>query len=437
MTADELVISYSFPPSGDISGIVMAKRIIAEDKRADVLTCDNDSAEDLFTSVVGKYIENRYTVSVNLKRDLPEAVKEFIDKSWEVISGEYKTVTSRSWALSNHFFAFEYKLKHPGTFWRAEFSDPLLYNVENKVNLKDKYKIDDEDYFKKINREIENLGYEPLDNSSSVFLTAEYLTFLFADEIVFTNKNQRDLMVKQFPVDVKDMVYLKSKISPHPTLPHEFYSLKKSDIKLDDDYINLAYFGDYYYGKRHFEGLFYALESLNHRFKDKIRLYIFISNKKLLKDLTDGLDFGENIFIKTPLDYLEFLNASTLFDVLIVNDLDTDGVWPENPYLPSKISDYLGSGRDIWAISEKNSPLSKIDVKYKSDIHDYTSNIDALVKILKDKGFDDENWSSSDDYFEKRLTYLNKLLEKSYARKSRKKSKKKKSKQKLFDRLKL
>ena len=425
--SDELIISYSFPPSRDISGIVMAKRIISRDKKVDVLTTVNDSSEDLFTSVIDEYIEKRYCISTDLKRDLPEAAREFIDKSFEVISDEYKTVTSRSWALTNHLFAFEYKLKHPDTFWRAEFSDPLLYNVENKINSKDKYKIDDRDYFKKINSKIESLGYPPLDNSSSVFLTAEYLTYLFADEIVFTNKNQRDLMVEQFPFDVKDMVFSKSKISPHPTLPAKFYKLKKSDIKLDDDYINLAYFGDYYYGKRHFEGLFYAFESLNHKYKDKIRFYIFISNKKLLKDLTEGLEFSENIFIKNTLDYLEFLNASTLFDVLVVNDIDSEGVWPKNPYLPSKISDYLGSGSDIWAVSEKNSPLSQMDVKYKSDIHDYSSNIDVLAQILKDNGWDD-NWYASEVYFEKRLTYLNKLLEKSYAKKSRKKSKKKKSK---------
>ena len=401
----ELVISYYFPPSDNISGIVLSKRIINNNKQVDVITTSHGE------SFVDEYVKNRFVVDINHTKDSPKAIFEFIDKSMDIIDNEYESVVSRSWEMSNHFLALEYKFKNPDTYWKAEFSDPLLHDIDNKINTKKKHKIDDKEFFSHVNRKIQELGDFPLlENLSSTFFTIEYLTFLFADEIVFTNANQRDLMLKQFPIDLTDHVFKKSTISPHPSLPGQYYHKSKSDVELDSECINIAYFGEWYYGKRHFESIFYALDSLNHKFKDKIRFYIFISNEKLLNDLK----VSDNIIVKKPLDYLTFLNATTKFDILLVNDLSTKDSWQLNPYLPSKVSDYMGSTSDIWAITEKGSSLDLMDLKYKSDIYDYSTSADVLVQILEDRGFVDNEYTLNDDYYVKRLTYLNELLEKSY-----------------------
>ena len=401
----ELVISYYFPPSDNISGIVLSKRIINNNKQVDVITTSHGE------SFVDEYVKNRFVVDINHPKDSPKAIFEFIDKSMDIIDNEYESVVSRSWEMSNHFLALEYKFKNPDTYWKAEFSDPLLHDIDNKINTKKKHKIDDEEFFSHVNREIQELGDFPLlENLSSTFFTIEYLTFLFADEIIFTNANQRDLMLKQFPIDLTDYVFKKSTISPHPSLPGQYYHKSKSDVELDSECINIAYFGEWYYGKRHFESIFYALDSLNHKFKDKIRFYIFISNEKLLNDLK----VSDNIIVKKPLDYLTFLNATTKFDILLVNDLSTKDSWQLNPYLPSKVSDYMGSTSDIWAITEKGSSLDLMDLKYKSDIYNYSTSADVLVQILEDRGFVDNEYTLNDDYYVKRLTYLNELLEKSY-----------------------
>ena len=401
----ELVISYYFPPSDNISGIVLSKRIINNNKQVDVITTSHGE------SFVDEYVKNRFVVDINHTKDSPKAIFEFIDKSMDIIDNEYESVVSRSWEMSNHFLALEYKFKNPDTYWKAEFSDPLLHDIDNKINTKKKHKIDDKEFFSHVNRKIQELGDFPLlENLSSTFFTIEYLTFLFADEIVFTNANQRDLMLKQFPIDLTDYVFKKSTISPHPSLPGQYYHKSKSDVELDSECINIAYFGEWYYGKRHFESIFYALDSLNHKFKDKIRFYIFISNEKLLNDLK----VSDNIIVKKPLDYLTFLNATTKFDILLVNDLSTKDSWQLNPYLPSKVSDYMGSTSDIWAITEKGSSLDLMDLKYKSDIYDYSTSADVLVQILEDRGFVDNEYTLNDDYYVKRLTYLNELLEKSY-----------------------
>ena len=401
----ELVISYYFPPSDNISGIVLSKRIINNNKQVDVVTTSHGE------SFVDEYVKNRFVVDINHTKDSPKAIFEFIDKAMDIIDNEYESVVSRSWEMSNHFLALEYKFKNPDTYWKAEFSDPLLHDIDNKINTKKKHKIDDKEFFSHVNRKIQELGDFPLlENLSSTFFTIEYLTFLFADEIVFTNANQRDLMLKQFPIDLTDYVFKKSTISPHPSLPEQYYHKSESDVELDSECINIAYFGEWYYGKRHFESIFYALDSLNHKFKDKIRFYIFISNEKLLNDLK----VSDNIIVKKPLDYLTFLNATTKFDILLVNDLSTKDSWQLNPYLPSKVSDYMGSTSDIWAITEKGSSLDLMDLKYKSDIYDYSTSADVLVQILEDRGFVDNEYTLNDDYYVKRLTYLNELLEKSY-----------------------
>ena len=76
-------------------------------------------------------------------------------------------------------------------------------------------------------------------------------------------------MLKQFPFDVYDFVMKKSIVKRHPTLDESFYHVKDADIELDSDSINIGYFGTFI-GKRHFEYIFYAFETLNHKFKDKI-----------------------------------------------------------------------------------------------------------------------------------------------------------------------
>ncbi len=73
---------------------------------------------------------------------------------------------------------------------------------------------------------------------------------------------------------------------------------------------------------------------------------------------------------------------TTKFDCLIVNDARKKG--EINPYLPSKLSDYLGSETDIWVIYEEGSEMSKFDVKYKSIIGDINSLRQTFKQIIQD-----------------------------------------------------
>ena len=433
---DELYISYLFSPSDFVSGITVAKRIAESGNLVDVLQVKSqNSIGKEFNNRIGEYIHDRIVLDVDCEADSPECIFKFINDGLKAIKHDYKRIYSRSWYMSNHLLACEYKFRNPDVFWTAEFSDPLMYDMSNQLKNSKWKIIDNPDYIDGINTEIERLNKEKgtdfplIENRSQAFYITEYLCYLFSDEIIFTNPNQKELMLNQFPVDVGDFVNEKAVIRMHPTFADEFYHIEESGISPDNDKINLAYFGNQYYGKRHFEGLFYALETLNHKFRDKIQLHIFISRQDFIKQLTEDLDVSDSIIIHKPVGYLEFLNATTKFDVLIVNDSLTMGRFEKNPYLPSKYSDYLGSGRDIWAIYEPGSVLSTLDVKYSSNGYDYDDCRNTLIEILEDHGYHDDEMSFN-EYYIRRLTYLNELLDRTNAKLEKQEKKNRKLKKK-------
>lgn len=414
MDCDELYISLLFPPEDYVSGITVFKRIVQAGKPVDVLHIKSDSTDENFNHFINEHI----FLDLDSELDTQPSIISSVKKSIDLIKKDYGKIYSRSWVANNHFIALEYKLLNPDVFWTAEFSDPLILNISNKPRNSKKFNINDEKYVNHINKHIMELdGNFPLiDEDCSIFFIIEYLTYLFADRIIFTNENQRRVMLGQFSNEINDIVVKKSEIQMHPTLAEEFYLLENAELDLNNEYINIAYFGRDYYSQRHFESLFYAIESLNHKFKNKIKIHLFLDDVKLIKKLIEPLKSSENFVFKKPLDYFKFLNATTQFDVLVVNDLITKDVWPINPYLPSKLSDYLGSSTDIWALYENGSALSKFDLKYKSDISDFEACRNQLIEILKDNGFDDEDYSFDDGYMLQRLTMLNRLYENEFNR---------------------
>ncbi len=408
-SCEKLVISYLFPPSDDVSGIVQAKRILADKKSVDIVVSDSEyNSFFKLADFTDEYINNKIIIEMNGKpTDYIQTIFEFIEKAMEEIEKKntnYKRISSICWRLANHFLALEYKFKHPDVFWSAEFSDPMLYTIFNEKRYD---KLDNPEYIDKINGKILKLGDYPLiENPTNLYFIVEYLTYLFADEIVFTNTNQREVMLAQLPVDVYDMVMKKSRITPVPTLDGKYYHINETDVNIDKNNINIAYFGAYY-ANRNFESIFYAFDSLNHKYKDKIKFHMYVQNPGFLKEITNGLDIENNMIIQDIVEYLEFLNLTTKFDILLANDLVTKDNFKINPYLPSKLADYTGSGNDIWIIYERSSVMSEAEAKYKSDVHDYSTSRDVLIKILEDRGFVDDDISFDENYFDKRLTLFN------------------------------
>lgn len=79
--------------------------------------------------------------------------------------------------------------------------------------------------------------------------------------------------------------------------------------------------------------------------------------------------------------FLDFLALCRRMDVLLVNDAMTSGMLPANPFLPSKWSDYKGSGTPVWGIVERGSILDGQDLTYRSLVGYPSAAVQVLAQI--------------------------------------------------------
>lgn len=399
---NQLVINSKFPPFDDVSGMVLSKRIILNKKPVDVIYQNYENSNDFdINNLIDFYIGNRIVVeNKSLSNTIPGIstfVREGIKKI-EDSNNDYKYITSRAWTLDSHFLAMEYKLKHPEVKWTAEFSDPLIYDIYGKIRqgiqLKNISNLNHisiiNKYIGELNKKINssndstNQAFPFVKDSDHLYYLVEYLPFLFADIVRFTNKNQREVMLSYFDDNVKDYVIAKSEVKPHPTLDNYYYHLKNINYEIDNDCINFGYFG-LYAEKRDFNQLFEIISNLDSNIKSKIKIHMFLSNFGEASKLIENSPIFDNIIINPKVSLLDCLNLTTKMDVLLVNDTITEGIFKVNPYLPSKFADYFGSGKDIWAFVEDGSILSNKDLKYKSYLNNVDSIKSTLNQIIDDK----------------------------------------------------
>lgn len=376
----ELIISYAFSPTNTTTSNVVARRIMSEKKNVDVICANLDDMAKDFTleTYVHEFVVEKHVIESNFSTDW-DNILNFSNEGMKVL-GKYDKIYSRANFVHSHFLALEYKLKNPDTYWRAEFSDPLIYTFEGR-HLSPK--LTDEDYINRMNEILSERNLELINADDDINCVCEYLTFVFADEIIFTNESQKEVMTDTLRFDIEDIINEKSVISSHPILDLKYYYVKKSGYELDNSYINFAYFG-VIFSNRSFEDFINAFDNLSDEYKDKVRLHIFSPNRTLFEQLLTKKLLERTVF-NANVDYLEFLNLTTKFDVLIVEDSYTKGHFIKNPYLPSKLSDYKGSNSAIWAICEKGSEMSKLDFEYKSHLNDYDENINVLNRIISDR----------------------------------------------------
>ena len=79
---------------------------------------------------------------------------------------------------------------------------------------------------------------------------------------------------------------------------------------------------------------------------------------------------------------LQFLNLTTQFDVLVVNDAATASHHDRNPYLPSKVADYVGSGTPVWAICEPGSVMSAMQFEHRSTLGDVDAAVERAAHLI-------------------------------------------------------
>jgi len=364
--ANKAVISYCFPPSVDASSIVMMKRILAE--AAPVHVISNKMEAVRRTSEPLKAAMNGYLAS-HIELNTPVSwgdfskTRQFIERAANITQELIEkrrigSIYTRSlWAPST-FAGALVKMTNPQIHWAAEFSDPNLLDIHGK----ERSSAIPRSWLREMgilsHRSLSGLS-SGLTSSENMFLWAELLPFVLADELIFTNYLQLEYMTSQkWAEGISGLVREKAVVRPQPTLKATYYSIGRSPLHLPENKIQIGYFGSLY-ATRGIAELLQVIAGLDPAIREKVALHIVSPESAAAGDEIARLGIGDAAFAHESIEYFDCLAAYASFDYLMVNDANTLGIKSVNPYLPSKFSDYLGAERPIWAIVEPGSTLSK------------------------------------------------------------------------------
>jgi hypothetical protein len=382
--AKGLAIAYAFPPYVDTSAVVMAKRLRQRAEVVDVISNAMDRIREKDGSlrrISGPFVGYDKALPTptyfsdwgSMERFTVEGLE--VIRGWEASKGRYTSVYSRAHFAASHFLAAAYKLVNPEAIWTAEFSDPLsrdIHGAERGTLVRKGRLLHD------LRSGMRRRGL-PLPKSKNCFVWCEEIAYALADEVVFTNENQLEYMLAYCSsAQLAGIVRDKAVIAPHPTLPSAFYAMETADYPLEKGLIHLAYFGNFY-ATRGLDEILQAVAKSAPATRERLRLHVFTTKPAQLQGRAAELAISGCIRVGPYARFLEFLSLTTRFDCLIVNDAMTAGSHVANPYLPSKWSDYRGSGTPVWGVVEAGSPLSRQPLAYASPVGD----VDAAGEILR------------------------------------------------------
>lgn len=399
--AKKLVVSYCFPPYSDTSATIIAKRILEKNEIVDVISNNMNRIRKKEYSLQGivKHLIGKNTVS-NTQASFSNMfyLSKYIDDAFNMFMknmDSYQEIYSRAMFPISHFPPLFMKILKPDVKWTAEFSDPLLVDINSKVRYTD---IDNNNLVRYLSRGILGRFSKYVDNN--LFNLMEIIPFAIADELVFTNSNQMESMIKRFKIEEKEFIRNKSKILKHPTLENKYYELANSDFKFDGSVINIGYFGNFY-KNRSYHHFIKLIDYLNKNFNYQFKLHLFTNMDAILEEEINHLN-SLNINVYPYISFLEFLNTTKKLDFLLINDAQTLGIKESNPYLPSKLSDYLGSNTPVIGFVEPGSIMCTEDngiIKINVEKIDYNNfeipdfNFSEIEsEVLKIKNKNDRNY---------------------------------------------
>lgn len=387
--ARDLVVSYCFAPYSDTSAVVASKAIVERGRIVDVIFNDMSSVRNRDTNletIAGRFIDTVTEIHSPPSFAGWSQISQFVSKGIAVadrrdaLIGGYESLYSRVLWSGSHFLAALFKIRHPGVRWSAEFSDPLSTDAKGAPRSGDLVR---DAMFEVFRRAVVAKGYPSL-GTDNLFTWCEYLTYVLADELIFTNENQLAYMRKQVSDKrVRRLIEEKAIVRVHPTPPARSYTTLTSDYPLSKSVVNVGYFGAFYENRGLHEVLT-ALANAPAQVRRSLRLHIFTNKTADVDRKVQEMGLVGAVKAQGYRPYLEFLNLASQFDVLLVNDVERPGEMAINPFLPSKYSDYLGTGRPVWGLVDAGSPLSSKPLVYKSDVGNSVQAVRILKQILED-----------------------------------------------------
>lgn len=223
---------------------------------------------------------------------------------------------SNSHPFVDHIVGLEVKKSYPEIFWITHFSDPWTLNS---------YKVYKTKVQKSMNERLEN---EILSLSNRITVTSE-LT--------------KELYIKYF-------TFLKNKIF---VIPHMFDSrLYLNNEKSDSKKIKIIHTGNIY-GLRTIK---YLLEVLNEENYNNIEFEFYGKVKKDEEYLIEKYKLNSKVKSYSQVSYKKSIEIMSKADFLLVVDAPLEF----SPFFPSKLVDYIGSRKKIFALTPRKSSTEEV-----------------------------------------------------------------------------
>lgn len=366
------IVPGSFVPNNDTVTLLTYKRLRNLDLDMDVFALktkidpslkeelDKDPNFKKFT--INYSVDYDWAVPRNYPLRLPisffYANKYINDTLKEFEKKEYKYLFTSIVPGISHLAGLKIKKKHPEVKWYASFSDPFKGSPYKKADLEGKsfiYKI------------IYSVGGFFLYNNKY-----EEAAVLNADKLIFICEEQRDFTLKQY--SNYEELKKKSIIMPLTYIPEwQMYS-KLIDCKNVNNTPKQAVHLGRLYGLRKINTFLEALKELKEEDKDLCKKIVFYQYSEIQPyDIQKIKDYNlEDVFvIHNKVTYDESTDIMKNADILVLFDTLMPGSEVQ-PYLPSKIVEYLMLKKPILGICGENSPSYRILKEYGFDTIGYS-----------------------------------------------------------------
>jgi hypothetical protein len=389
--ATQLALLFGYPPFLDPSSIVAAKRLTQLGRITDVVSQDISTLRQQdpgATRIAREYVDRSVMLPGVRRFNDWGSVRGYVEDALAQVSeleadhGAYESLYSRALAAHSHFAAALVKLRSPEIHWVAEFSDPLLRNAHGGWREE---QMEDDWLRRRVTSALSASGHD-VPGDHRLFEWAELVAYAWADEIIFTNQNQLDFMLGYCAVPtLAERAATVARAAHHPVPPAHLYEVSRPRYPLPPSKVHIGYFGNFYVN-RGLEDLTAALRGLSAVERTRVQLHIFTDEPEplVLETLEHGL--SDVITVNPLLGYAPYLNILTRFDVLLITDFSTRPYYDPNPYLPSKLSDYRGSGSQIWAMYEPGSVLSTEATDWATELGDARGASEVLRDLLTQAG---------------------------------------------------
>jgi hypothetical protein len=326
MAVKVIFFTYAYPPLKYPRSVQIARLVKHSTHDIHVIRCEDESPKDM--TIDGDIQEAAAELTVFKKEPFtflrPGHLLDYLQlpdqhRSWALnsakrlienghIEGKDVLVTFGQ-PMSSHLAGLKVK-RATGVPWIAHFSDPWVDNPFRR--------------------------HFPL--LSWLNRTMERSVIAEADRLVFSSGETSDVVMMKYPPAWK---------AKAGVMPHAFDPSLYEDADLEQNRLILRYIGNFY-GKRTPQPFVDALQTL-HREQPEI-----LNN--LRAELVGKIDTHFTVPGEIPpglltilpsVDYLDSLRLMRTANLLLVIDAPYD----QNIFLPSKLIDYIGAGRPIFAIT--------------------------------------------------------------------------------------